>query len=134
LSRREVLWHLAVQSERIDGVALLRVVGRISHATVPLLATPVEAAAGGGDHVVLDLTGVDYLNSAGLQVIEAAAARLAGSDRALIVCGVQDAVRPALDLAGPIPHLRLEATVADALAHASSVSAPPEPPDPVRGV
>ena len=50
--------------------------------------------------MVLDLSGVDYISSAGLRAVQTAAFRMTASGRALVVCGLREAVSVAFDLAG----------------------------------
>jgi anti-anti-sigma factor len=96
-----VLWYLRVEPEKSSGVSILTVAGRVSHRTAPDLAAALDSATGSpGGGVVLDLTGVDYISSAGLRAVETAAARMAGSGRVLVVCGLRDAVSVAFGLAG----------------------------------
>ena len=79
----------------------MTVTGRVSHRTAPDLATALDSATGSpGSGVVLDLSGVDYISSAGLRAVETAASRMKGSGRGLVVCGLRDAVSVAFDLAG----------------------------------
>ena len=71
-------WGLRV--ERVAGSAddTIAVGGRLSRATAPRLAEALEEAiAGGGRRIVLALGGLDYMNSAGLQVVGEISARLA---------------------------------------------------------
>jgi anti-anti-sigma factor len=60
--------------------------------------------------VVVDLSGVDYINGAGLRVFEKTAALLSQSHVDLFVCGLQPPVRAAFDLAGAIPNLVVAAS------------------------
>ncbi|HWK12333.1 MAG TPA: STAS domain-containing protein [Vicinamibacterales bacterium] len=94
-------WGLRV--ERVAGSAddTIAVGGRLSRATAPRLAEALEEAiAGGGRRIVLDLGGLDYLNSAGLQVLGEISARLAAIGGALVLMGAQPPVRIALELGG----------------------------------
>jgi len=96
-----VLWYLRVESDQSSGVSVLTVAGRVSHRTAPDLETALEsatAAPAGG--VVLDLSGLDYISSAGLRAVGAAASRMKARGRGLVVCGLRDAVGVAFDLAG----------------------------------
>lgn len=96
-----VLWYLRIEPDRSSGVSVLTVAGRVSHQTAPDLATALDSATGSpGAGVVLDLSGVDYISSAGLRAVETAAARMSTSGRRLVVCGLRDAVSVAFDLAG----------------------------------
>lgn len=98
---KDVVWYLSIEPEKAAGVSVLTVSGRASHRTAPDLAAALETAtASPGGGVVLDLSGVDYISSAGLHAVETAASRLSASGRRLVVCGVRDAVSVAFDLAG----------------------------------
>jgi anti-anti-sigma regulatory factor len=61
------------------------------------------------------MTGVDYINGAGLRAFETAAARFNGSKGELIVCGLQPAVQAAFRLAGSIAHVTTVPSRGDAL-------------------
>ena len=58
--------------------------------------------------MVLDLTEVDYISSAGLQSIESAAGRCTAMNVGLALCGVAAPVRIALELAGLLDLLPIE--------------------------
>ena len=101
-----VVWYLRTSEEILGSVRMVVVEGRVARAT----ATALDQAVAGSQPtditaVIVDLTGVDYVNGAGLRVFEAAAARLAEANAALVVCGLQPAVQTAFDLAGSIPNL-----------------------------
>lgn len=57
---------------------------------------------------MVDLTGVDYVNGAGLRAFETVAAGLDGAGGQLVVCGLQPPVQVAFELAGAIPNLTIE--------------------------
>ncbi|MER8007784.1 STAS domain-containing protein [Streptomyces sp. NPDC094149] len=66
--------QLTLAPERTaDGTALLTVTGEIDMSNSGRLADALDRLPG---HVVLDLTGVDYLDSAGLNVLFARAERI----------------------------------------------------------
>jgi anti-sigma B factor antagonist len=62
-----------IPGRRSDGTALLTAVGEIDMTNTDVLATALDTARG---PVVLDLTGVEYLDSAGLNVLFARADRI----------------------------------------------------------
>lgn len=59
--------QMSVEKDQGTGALVAR--GRVNTATASILE---EALAGAGEQVTLDLSGVDYLSSAGLRVILAA--------------------------------------------------------------
>jgi anti-anti-sigma factor len=105
----DVVWYLSVEQTEADGVTTIAAEGRISERTSRDLQRILDAAAqSSGPGVILDLTGVDYISSAGLRTLERTAGRLGADGRALVLCGPQDEVKAALALAGCIPHLAIE--------------------------
>jgi anti-anti-sigma factor len=56
--------------------------------------------------VQLDLTAVDYLSSAGLEVLRDAAASIRDAGGTLTLVAVSEPVSVALKLAGEVPHLQ----------------------------
>lgn len=75
--------------------------GRIGAADAPRLAGVLaDAITAGERRILLDLKGLDYISSAGVIALEAAAARLRTEQGELILSGVTPPVRLALDLAG----------------------------------
>jgi anti-anti-sigma factor len=99
-----VVWFLRTSERDLGAAKLVIVDGRVSRAT----AAELGRAPAGGDGLrglVVDLSGVDYINGIGLQVLEQAAARLRQGHVELLICGVRPAVQAAFDLAGAIPNL-----------------------------
>ena len=107
-----VVWFLRTAEQTIGAVRLVTVEGRVSHSTVVELARVL--AHHPPDHssraVVVDLSGVDYINGAGLRVFEQTAARLRDLNIELLVCGLRPAVQAAFDLAGTTPNLAIMAS------------------------
>lgn len=60
-------------ARRADGTSVLTVVGEIDQSNADTLATTLEGMSG---RVVVDLAGVEYLDSAGLNVLFAHSTRL----------------------------------------------------------
>jgi anti-anti-sigma factor len=114
-------WPLRITSERSGGVLVLAAAGRLGYASADRLKAALDLAIAqerGG--VVLDFSQVDYLSSAGLQAIDAAAVRLAALRGTLVLCAVPEPVRIALELAGCIPRIALEPSRDRAVARIAS--------------
>ena len=111
-----VVWLLRTFGEELGAVRVIIVEGRVSHATAAELAHVLaHRTANGLRAIVVDLSGVDYINGAGLRVFEKTAARLKQVNVDLLVCGLQPAVQAAFDLAGAIPNLAVAASRETAL-------------------
>ena len=100
---------------------VLAAAGRLGHASADALKAALELAIGRDDRgMVLDFAQVDYVSSAGLTAIDAAAARLAEVRGILVLCAVTEPVRIALDLAGLLPRLVIEPSLDRAVARIRS--------------
>jgi anti-anti-sigma factor len=78
-----------------------------------LVVSRIEA---GEKRLVLDLSGVEYISSAGLRVLLMAAKRLKEPPGGLVLCGMGPSVRTVLELAGFLPLFAVEARREEALA------------------
>ncbi len=84
--------RLAAEFERVaDGGVVLRLIGKLDRATVPLLDGVLSGLRGETRPVVLDLSGVDHIDATALAVLLAAEGRADG--RASIeVTGVRESL------------------------------------------
>jgi anti-anti-sigma factor len=93
---------LELKQVRIADVVVVAVAGRVDHTS----ADPFRAAlwphlascAAGGDRLVLDLSGLEYISSAGLRVLMLASRDVKARDGTLIVCGLQAIVREIFEI------------------------------------
>jgi anti-anti-sigma factor len=75
--------------------------GRIDAATAPVLEGEISRAIEEGHRkIVVDLSNVDYMSSAGLRVLLAAMKRLKKLDGNLVLCSMKPMVREVFDLTG----------------------------------
>ena len=92
---------MTVSVEELDGWALVRASGDIDVATAPRLREQlVNVIAGGQARVVLDLDGVDFLDSTGLGVIVSALKRTRTHGGDLRVVCNRDPIRRLFELTG----------------------------------
>lgn len=103
-----VVWFLRASEQKVAAARLITVEGRVSHSTAEELGRVLARHDGSGlQGVVVDLSGVDYINGAGLREFEKAAAHLREANIELVVYGLQPAVQAAFDLAGAIPNMAI---------------------------
>jgi len=113
---RRDTWRPSVRTGRIGQAMVLTVSGRLGEAGVrdpALRAALAETKATRA--LVVDISGVDYLSSPGLALLETLAADAAAAGQALVVCGFTDPVRIALDLSGLSATLPCAATLDEAV-------------------
>ena len=98
-----------------NDVTLVTVAGSLDSNSSPKAQQALDGIlANGARKVVLDLSGVDYISSAGLRVMLAMAKRLSGGG-ALRLFGLNETVREVFDVSGFSTILAVFATEADAL-------------------
>jgi anti-anti-sigma factor len=100
-----VSWYLTVTRRAVGGSLVVTAAGRLGSAAAPELAAALRTAADEGLQVVLDLTGVDYISSAGIQIITMAASGLHSGGTTLLVRGASGATQVSLELAGPLANV-----------------------------
>jgi anti-anti-sigma factor len=94
-------WRCGVHCHQEDEVTVLTVAGRVGADGSSMLAHELKHQIDAGRRrVLVDLAGVDYMNSAGLRVLETAAGHLRQSGGALTLSGVREPVRLVLEMAG----------------------------------
>ena len=100
-------WYLTITTRTVGATVVVTAAGRVGSAGAPELEAALLAASdeGSGEsrQVVLDLAGIDYISSAGLEVIENATFRLRARSATLVVRGAEGATKLSLDFAGPPP-------------------------------
>ncbi len=94
-----------VTTRDIDGTSVVRVQGRLDTATAPSLETTCSELIGSGaKRVVIEMAQLEYLSSAGIRVVLAAAKRLQAGGGQLTVCGAKGIVLETLQVSG-IPEI-----------------------------
>jgi anti-anti-sigma factor len=94
-------WGLTVARSGGPEAATILLAGRVSHLNAARLKEAFEEAiAAGSREIVVDLGGVDYVSSAGLEVLSRISERLTTSGGHLVLSRARPPVKVALDLAG----------------------------------
>jgi stage II sporulation protein AA (anti-sigma F factor antagonist) len=97
-------WPLTITREGDRGTSVFVASGRLGTLTsgdlIEALASAIQA---GERRFVLDLSGVDYLSSAGLLALDVIQGRLHMVKGDMVLCGITEPVRMALDLSGLLP-------------------------------
>jgi anti-sigma B factor antagonist len=92
-------WALEIATERVAGAIVLVPKGRIASVTAGAFAEAVKAARAAAPRLVIDLAGVDYISGAGIKVLQKVSSN---NGARTIVCGLHEAVRITLELAGAL--------------------------------
>ena len=108
-----------------DGVAVLSVSGEIDLATIPAFEAAIaDALTQRPTALIVDLTGVDFLASSGLQALVATRESVTGTAGFAVVANGPATSRP-IQLTGLDQILSLHPTVADARSAVTGDSRPP---------
>ncbi|WP_435798271.1 STAS domain-containing protein [Streptomyces antibioticus] len=84
----------------IDGVCVVTVRGEVDHAVKDLLTEALRCEDAVPPRIVVDLGGVTFMDSSGINVLIAAHQRVAGARGWLRIAGAQESVRRLLRLVG----------------------------------
>jgi anti-anti-sigma factor len=104
-----VTWELTVRRESFNSLVVLQVDGRLGTASSGGLIEAIVGAIESGDLLLLiDLTNVDYVSSAGLLALDAASGRMHVAGGSMTLCGLTEPVRLAFELSGLLPHFSIE--------------------------
>lgn len=104
-----------ITGERIDGILVLRISGRLDAATGPAAEAAAASLLAPGDRsVVLDMSEVDFVASAGLRAVIVIMRAARGARFA--ACGLRPHVRDVFEISGLGTMLRLCATQDEARA------------------
>lgn len=106
--------NLSIVSEHRGGNEMLLVSGEVDLSTAPRLDAAVSRAADPGMPLILDLTGVEFLDSAGARVLAEAHQDLDGRGGRLLIVPSPPA-RRVFELGGLDHVLHLHGSVGDAL-------------------
>ena len=108
---------MQIVEDKVGEALVIGPVGRVdSVSSAELERVVVARIDAGGRRLVLDLSGVEYISSAGLRVLLMAAKRLKAPPGALVLCGLGPSVRTVLELAGFLPLFAIEPGREQALA------------------
>lgn len=106
-----------VQQSRIEDVIVLQPQGRIDGATSTSFEEQCMLHIGAGaQNVVIDLSGIDYMSSAGLRALLITAKKTKTAGGALTLCGAHGSVKEVISLSGFDSLLGAHESVADAIA------------------
>jgi anti-anti-sigma factor len=95
---------MQIGEERLGEALVIAPAGRLDSVSSSELERLVVSRIDGGERrLVVDLSGVEYISSAGLRVLLMAAKRLKEPPGSLVLCGMGPSVRTVLELAGFLP-------------------------------
>lgn len=114
-------WDLGVTFSVLDAVAVAKLSGRLWYKNSVRLAAELDGAIDRtGGRLVLDMSGVDYVSSAGLKVLDEAASRCRAGGGLLVLAAPTEPVQITFDLGGLASRVPVEPSLEAAVARALS--------------
>jgi anti-sigma B factor antagonist len=102
-----------------DGVGVIAIEGQLTAASEDALTEAFTEATSGGERVVLmDFSGLDYMNSGGIGLLVTLLVRANRQGQRLLACGLDDHYRQILELTRLDEAITIYADEAEALAAA----------------
>ena len=90
-----------LREEQVGDVSVMEVKGRIDSTTAPTLGERLTANLSAPKvRIVLDLSRLEYISSAGFRILLLAAKRADETGSRLVMCGISGKVRQLFDLGG----------------------------------
>ena len=92
---------MEVNIRKEEKALVVSVTGRMDAVSAPDFDTQVEEQVDKGEsNLVLDLSGLDYISSAGLRSMLTLAKKLKAKEGVLVLCGLQDVVNEVFEVSG----------------------------------
>ena len=109
---------LHIELEEIEQRVILRIDGRLDAASAPILERKINSLIT-EDHsfLILDLSRVDYLSSAGMRVLLSTTKKLKVQEGELVIFGVNEDVMEVIKMAGFDKILRIFSSEKEAVQH-----------------
>ena len=86
--------------ETVGDVLVLSLQGKLNSANSADIEADILRNTGQTNRLLLDLSGLDYISSAGLRVVLVVAKRLKQSAGLLVLCGIQNQVKEVFEISG----------------------------------
>lgn len=108
---------LSLELREVDGATIIAVQGEIDVYTAPKLRDSItELVAGGAHHLVVDMEGVDFLDSTGLGVLVGGLKKVRAHDGSLKLVCTQERLLKIFRITGLAKIFRIHDTTDEALA------------------
>jgi anti-anti-sigma factor len=90
-----------IGEQRVGNVWVVTATGRLDGATSGVFAQRVGALTSGADaRLIVDLSGIEFLSSAGLRAIMTLFKKIKAAKGAFVLCAVPEPVREVLEITG----------------------------------
>lgn len=91
---------LSIDIETVGQVQIVHLVGDIDGATAPEAQAAIVGVAGPGCKIVLDMSGVSYMSSAGLRLLLVVYRNISGQGGTVILAGLPEDLKDTMEMTG----------------------------------
>lgn len=110
---------MQITTEKIDNTLVVIPAGRLDSNTATGFEKTVAGYVENGERrLVLDLSQIEYISSAGLRVVLMLVKQLKASGGSLVLCGMKPSIKEVFDISGFSKILQIRGSRAEALAGA----------------
>lgn len=106
---------MEISEEPVGDICVASVRGRLDGATSSAFAEKLDALTTAHKKLLVDMSGVDFVTSAGLRAVLTIVKKTKFRGGALALCAVQPQVREILDITGLAPMMAIHPARADGL-------------------
>lgn len=106
---------MEISIEKKDGVTVVNLVGDIDTKTAPVVSDKVSPLAGNEPKIILNLTGVPYMSSAGLRVLLSVYREITKKESKLILVGVSEHLKDTMSITGFLDFFQLADTIEEGI-------------------
>ena len=104
-----------IDIETVDGVTVVKLTGELDSVVSPVVQQPLLPIAKSGGKLVLDMTGVSFVSSAGLRMLLSIYRHVSSSGGRVVLVGVANEIQEILDITGFSHYLPLYKTLAEGM-------------------
>jgi anti-sigma B factor antagonist len=102
--------------EDVASVTVVSLVGDLDGNTAPRAQAEILPLIGSGARIVLDMTGLEFMSSAGARMLLLIYRQIRASDASVILAGLHSEIEDMLGATGFLDHFEVTGTVNDGLA------------------
>ena len=106
---------MEIETSQDRGVNIVKLAGRFDAQSAGQVDEGLQKAMAGGDKLLVDMSRVEYISSAGLRVLLTSAKRVNAKAGKLTLCGLQPYVLEVFDVAGFTSIFQIQPDAAAAL-------------------
>jgi anti-anti-sigma factor len=108
-----------LREDTVGGVTVVEIKGRIDNITAPTLGDRLAASLGDAQgRVVLDLSRLEYISSAGIRVLLLAAKSAEQAGSRFVLCGISGRISQLFDVGGFLDLFKIAGTREEGIAAA----------------